>query len=453
MRTPGFDQHGLMAHAVGIDVGTTNVKAILVNSDGDVISSAVRSANNPLNPLADRTIGDLKRWFWRPPRPHGETIADRAVTFLELFYDLVYVTVIAQTAHHLAEHLSIGGFAEFAVIFAVVWVAWINGTLYLELHGHDDGRSRIIVFAQMGILALLAVYAGDAAGAGGRAFGIVYAVFLVVLTVLWYTVWRADRPEFRATTGQYVVGMVVSVVVISIGAFLPAGPRLIVWALFALAWMGGIVLIGRRSPIGLHQGIEPTHSLVERFGLLVIIVLGEVVFGVVSGLSTSERDFLTVATGMMGLLMALGLWWIYFDLVGRRLPRNEGGALSTWMLSHLPITLAIAAAGAGMVSLIGHAHEDGTPIGSAWLLAGAAAVGLLAMVPVERSLVDAERLPAVYRPLNVALISGAALALMVGWLHPTPWLLVLLLVLILSGIWFLAATRFLRTEDWGDASR
>ena len=106
-----------------------------------------------------------------------------------------------------------------------------------------------------------------------------------------------------------------------------------------------------------------------------------------------------------------------------------------------------------MVSLIGHAHEDGTPIGSAWLLAGAAAVGLLAMVPVERSLVDAERLPAVYRPLNVALIGGAALALMVGWLHPTPWLLVLLLVLILSGIWFLAATRFLRTEDWGDASR
>ena len=57
--------------------------------------------------VSDATLGRrFKRWFWRPPRPHGETIADRTVSFLELFYDLVYVVVISQAAHHLTEHVT-----------------------------------------------------------------------------------------------------------------------------------------------------------------------------------------------------------------------------------------------------------------------------------------------------------------------------------------------------------
>src|SRR4029077_4795741 len=57
--------------------------------------------------LSDDTLGRrFKRWFWGPPRPPGEVIADRTVSALELFYDLVYVAVIAQAAHPLAEHVS-----------------------------------------------------------------------------------------------------------------------------------------------------------------------------------------------------------------------------------------------------------------------------------------------------------------------------------------------------------
>jgi uncharacterized membrane protein len=112
--------------------------------------------------MTGETLGRFKRWFWRPPRSHGDTIADRRVSFLELFYDLVYVAVISQAAHHLAEHVSVRGLAEFAVVFALIWIAWINGSLYLELHGREDGRTRSIVFAQMGILVLLAVFTADA---------------------------------------------------------------------------------------------------------------------------------------------------------------------------------------------------------------------------------------------------------------------------------------------------
>lgn len=100
----------------------------------------------------------LRNWF-RPPRAHGEVIEDRTVSFLELFYDLVYVVLIAQLAHTLAVHVDWDGLRDFLVLFVLVWFAWLNGTMYHELHGGEDGRSRSYLFLQMGILAFLAVYA------------------------------------------------------------------------------------------------------------------------------------------------------------------------------------------------------------------------------------------------------------------------------------------------------
>jgi low temperature requirement protein LtrA len=245
-----------------------------------------------------------------------------------------------------------------------------------------------------------------------------------------------------------VAGTGVSVVVIGASALLAATPRLLVWAGLGVAWIVGIVLAARSSRVGL--GLTPTDSLVERFGLFTIIVLGEVVLGVVAGLSGAERDAKTVITGLLALWLGFGFWWIYFDLVGRRLPRADGAAVSNWVISHLPITGSITAAGAGMVSLIGHAHDARTPASTSWLLAGAVATGLLALVLTERALVDAERLSVVFSPLRLALFAGAAAALLVAWLRPAPWLLALLLVAVLSAVWIFAVSRFLRADAWGE---
>ena len=152
----------------------------------------------------------FRRWFWRPPRAHGDVIEGRAVTALELFYDLVYVAVISQAAHHLADHVTVRGLVEFAIVFSLIWIGWTNGSLYIELHGREDGRTRTIVFGQMGILALLAVFTADASDRTGAAFALVYAAFLGALTLLWYSVRhqdRAERPELLSVTGRYVVGM------------------------------------------------------------------------------------------------------------------------------------------------------------------------------------------------------------------------------------------------------
>lgn len=398
----------------------------------------------------------FKQWFWRPPRPHGETVEGRTVSFLELFYDLVYVAVIAQAAHHLAEHPSGRSFAEFAVVFTLIWIAWVNGTLYLELHGREDGRTRTFVFVQMGVLVLLAANTADATGDSGVAFALVYATFLAVMTWLWETVRRQDRrdqPEFTLDTSLYVLGMGASVVVVVVlaSAFLPDDPRLVLWAVVGVAWVLGIALAGRVRQTW-SRAMPPTESLVERFGLFTIIVLGEVVVGVVNGLSIPDRGTKVTTTGMIALVIGFGFWWLYFDLIGRRPPRRDGPALTTWLLSHLPITLSIAAAGAATVSLIAHAGDARAPAATAHLLAGTVALGLLALAVAERALADAERLADVYRPLGPAMLAGAGAALAIGWLRPAPWLLALLLVAVLSVLWFFAVKRFLRADAWGEES-
>jgi low temperature requirement protein LtrA len=393
----------------------------------------------------------FKRWLSRPPRPHGATVFDRRVSFLEVFYDLAYVAVIGQASHQLAVDISARGIVDFAIIFGLIWFAWINGSLYVELHGGEDGRTRNIVFVQMCILVLLAVFTAGAADGDGAAFSVVYCAFLLFMTWLWYTVrdQDRDRPEFLAVTGGYVGGMAVSAAVILGSGFLPADARLAIWAAFVVAWFGALLIVRRQDTV-LSLGTSATDSLVERFGTFTIIVLGEVVLGVVAGLVASERDGLTVGVGLLALWIGFGFWWIYFDLVGRRLPRN-GPALTNWVLSHFPIALSIVAAGAAIVSLIEHAHDARAPAETAWLLAGAVALGLLALIVVEQSLVDAESLASVYRPISLMLVTGAIAALVVGWLRPAPWLLAVLLIVDLSVLWAFAVLRFLSADAWGDA--
>ncbi|HSS62015.1 MAG TPA: low temperature requirement protein A [Candidatus Limnocylindrales bacterium] len=405
----------------------------------------------PSNPATGRAKQVFKSWFWRPPRAHGETIVDRRVSPLELLYDLVYAAVIAQAGNHLAAHVSAGGLIEFAAIFSLTWIAWANGSLYLELHGRSDGRTRTYFFLQIGILAILATYAADAHGSSGSGFAIAYTAFLLVMTWLWIEVRRRDavvRPEFLGDTGRYVVAMVVSVVVICITAFLPDELRLAVWVVFTVSWIILLSLFGR-SRIGLGQGMTPTDSLVERFGTITIIVLGEVVFGVVDGLSQSRPHVATIATGMIALVIGFGLWWIYFDVVGGRLPKPDGGALASWILSHYPITLAIAAAGAGMVSLIEHADDGSTPAATSWLLSGAVAVGLVFLIPTWRALADADSLAPLHRSLLISTVVGALVSVLIGWARPVPWLLALLLVVVLSAVWAVMVRGFAVAGVWG----
>jgi low temperature requirement protein LtrA len=397
--------------------------------DDTEFSTARRSAGRPIR-------YGLRAWFRTPPRRHGEIAAEREVSFLELFYDLVYVVLIGRATHHLAGHVTGRGIVEFAVIFGMIWLAWFNGTFWHELHGREDGRSRNYIFLQMGLLALLAVFAGEAASTDGDAFAITYGILFALLTWQWWQVHRVDTDSrYRPTTMAYIAGMVASTAAVFASAAASDGWRVVIWAVVVTCWVvGGHVLVSIDHTEGFGEGV--TASLVERIGLFTIIVLGETVVGVVGGISEAEhRDATILATGMIGLTVGMGIWWNYFDTLGRRVPGRRGPRLANWLYAHLPLTMAIAGAGAAIVSIVGHAGDDHVPAETAWLFTGAVAVALVAVALACTALPADEFPPGMRRWIGPTLTLAGAVPLASVPLDPAPIVLVGITVVALFAAW------------------
>jgi low temperature requirement protein LtrA len=385
----------------------------------------------------------LRRALWQPPRAHGEQPRERVVGPLELFYDLAVVVLVAQAARRLAGHLTWPGLGEFAVVFTLVWIAWANGSLHHELHGRDDARGRSTFLLQILVLAAMGAFIPQANGARGAAFAVAAGVLFAVLAVLWLLAARGDRPEYRRTSRLFVTGTAACAAVLAGTAFLPASARMPAWGLLDAAYLTGFAAVILAPIPAQAAGLAATDALIERFGTLTIIVLGETLTGVVAGLSGQPVSGLTLAVGLAAVVVGFGAWWTYFDFAGHRRPRPEQTATLQWMLGHLPLTAAIAAMGAAMVSLTGHAHDGRTPAATAWVLGAGAAVVLGATMLVSASLQAWHRDRGLYQPLARTCAAVAVACLGVGAARPAPLILGLTLVLLFGIPWGLAVAHHL----------
>jgi low temperature requirement protein LtrA len=380
----------------------------------------------------------LRRQLWQPPRHHGEQPRERAVGPLELFYDLVVVVLVSQAAHHLAGELSWRGLGEFCAVFALVWIAWLNGSLHHELHGREDARGRSTFLLQIVILAAMGAFIPGAGGAHGAAFALAAAVLFAVLALLWLLAARGDRPEYRFSSRLYVAGTVACAVLLAVTALLPAGPRVLAWGLIDVLYLAGFVTVFLRFIPAQAAVLTVTDSLIERFGAFTIIVLGETLTGVVAGLSAEPVSVMTLSVGLTAVVVGFGAWWTYFDLAGQREPRPTYAADMQWMFGHLPLTAAIAAMGAAMVSLVTHAHDGRTPAATAWMLCAGAAVVLCSTMFLAASLQDWDRDRGLYRPLAWTCGAVAVVCLGVAAARPAPLLVCLALIVLLAIPWSFA---------------
>jgi low temperature requirement protein LtrA len=393
----------------------------------------------------------LRRSLWQPPRHHGEQPRERVVGPLELFYDLAVVVLVAQAAHRLAWHLTWPGLAEFAVVFSLVWIAWANGSLHHELHGHEDARARNTFLLQILTLVALGAFIPQAGGSRGAAFAVAAAVLFAVLAVLWGLAARGDRPEYRRSSRMYVTGTAACAVLLAATALLPASARVPAWGIIDAAYLAGFAAILLTATPAVAAGFAITDALIERFGLLIIIVLGETLTGVVQGLASERVSALTLSVGLVAVVVGFGAWWTYFDFAGHRHLADERAATLKWLLGHLPLTAAIAAMGAAMVSLIRDAHDGRTPAATAWLLCASAAVVLAATMLIAASLAEWGRDRGFYRPLARTCFVAAVTCLGVAALRPAPLILGLALVVLLSIPWVHAVTLRLDGETAEEA--
>jgi low temperature requirement protein LtrA len=353
--------------------------------------------------------------LWHPPARYEDRIRDRRVTFLELFFDLVFVVVLAQLAHRLAEHPSWSGVGWFVFLFCAVWSSWTNGTLYHDLHTTNDVSVRVFTFGQMLAVALMAVYIGHVPGEGVHGFALAYAVNNLLLVVLWFRTGLHD-PAHRAASIPYSSAYFLSAVLFAVSAtFDPPAPYWLWAAGLAIQVAGILIAFYRWTPPSSQAGdavIAATPSLIERFGLFVIIVLGEVIAGAVNGMAEITNLGLDgIVIGLLGVLVAIGLWWIYFDLVSHRAPVTRRTQL--WVYLHLPLVIAMAAGGAGVLNTVEHAAEP-VPDAVRWLLVGSLATAVMSISLITKTLEVRDAQSDLYRTVEAALGVSALLILLVG---------------------------------------
>jgi low temperature requirement protein LtrA len=140
--------------------------------------------------------------------------------------------------------------------------------------------------------------------------------------------------------------------------FVPVPWRFLLWGIalaISLLLLMLTLQIDRKDPEIQEEIIRSstaTPSMVERFGLFMIIVLGEVVAGTIRGVAGQHPLNITVGmTAALGMVIAIGIWWIYFDFISGRPPLPSLIHTRRWLYLHLPMTLGITAVGAAVINL------------------------------------------------------------------------------------------------------
>lgn len=304
------------------------------------------------------------RIWWQKPRKVTERDSERRVTFLELFYDLIFVVIISELAEPLSLDLTYSMLINFAFLFIIVWWSWLNGTAYYELHGNNDIRTRFYIFVQIIMISFMAVFAHDALTTGSVGFAVTYAIYQFILSWLWFRT-GYHNPEHRSLSNPYSITFLIIGLMFLGSIFVDMPARFYIWGfgiILTLSLPFILRVVARRNQAMLEElrhGQLNTASSAERFALFTIIVLGEVIVGVVNGLKNQVTfDLSTLLTGLLGLLIAFGLWWLYFDSIALRIPKQTIFHTTFWVLFHLPLSFSIAAMGAILSYLINHQTQS-----------------------------------------------------------------------------------------------
>jgi low temperature requirement protein LtrA len=315
----------------------------------------------------------------RPPhlRSADGLEAGRRVTWLELFFDLVFVAAVAQVGTHLRDDYSLLGVARFSILFVLIWWAWLGHTTYCTRFDTDDLAQRGLTGLQMFLAIVMAINATGALSSRDSAgFAAAYSVMRLVLVIQYLRVRHVARA--RDLTTRLAAGCAVAAALWLASALV--APPLRFW-LWGLALVIDVVTPILTTSHLIRVPHDAAH-LPERYGLFSIILLGESVVSVMHGMQSQEYWSPRAAlAAIFGLTMIFSVWWCYFDgieAVGERFVRSKRDAVRfhIWSYAHLPLYLAIAITGVGLEHVIVTSTAASMHAPEIWILGGA--VGALA---------------------------------------------------------------------------
>jgi low temperature requirement protein LtrA len=353
--------------------------------------------------------------IWQRPAIRSIEPGHRQATWAELFFDLIFVVAVAQLAAFLLHNLTWRGIGIYMLAYLPVWLGWVFATIYANRFDTDDLGQRFITFAQM--LAVAAM-AASIAEETGLQFAISIAAFRL-LVALSYARVRAAVPAALPIANRTMSQMLVSAGIWIASTFVDGNVRLSFWAVAILVELA-VAFVPQWQRLIASVPLHLTH-LPERFGLFVIIVLGETVLAVVTGVAEADWAATAVVFGAIGLTISFSLWWIYFETVTAEAMHHLGAFRPIgWILAHAPLVMGITALGVGIEITVHfesgeHLHTADALVLGGSLCAALLSLGLLSAADaVGSSRVGAfvHRLPAAVLVFVVALLPISAHAVL-----------------------------------------
>jgi hypothetical protein len=215
-------------------------------------------------------------------RSTGE--AGRKVTWLELFFDLIFVAAVGEVAEPLRHDYALAELARFAPLFILIWWAWMGHTVFSTRFDTDDVVQRGLTFVQIFAVAAMAANAKDALDSRSSAgFAAAYAAVRFVLVAQYVRARHVS--DARALTVRYGTGHGAAALLWLLSALTPAPARFWIWALAFAIDLGTPWLA---VPHSIKVPPDAAH-LPERFGLFTLILLGESVVAVMQGMESQEN--------------------------------------------------------------------------------------------------------------------------------------------------------------------
>ncbi|NEO85011.1 MAG: low temperature requirement protein A [Spirulina sp. SIO3F2] len=358
----------------------------------------------------------------------------RAATQLELLFDLAIVIAIAAAAHGFAHEISAGhlgsGIVKFLMAFLAVWWPWNLFTWFATSFDNDDAIYRInvmvMMFGALFVAANLPIFFKE----DTLTYTFVgYVIMRLAFAVLWLRVGMANV-DYRITAARYALGQIVLQGVWALVIFILASGTPLFFAAYAIAILAELWL-----PWYAEQAANTPwhrHHVIERFGLLNIIVLGEVILGSANALQVEfeegfEGALLSIA--ICAAAIAFSMWWLYF-CEEEHLENIEVKRAFIWGYGHFFVFGAGAAVGAGLDAMVeAIAEQHGTVQVASLTVAIAIALYIVGLWIVRDRY-------ALHQPHGAVLLFFATIIALSGFLpYPPIPATILLIICLIARLW------------------
>ncbi len=294
--------------------------------------------------------------------PRAALRQSESVSFLELFFDLVFVLALTQATALMAADPSWTGLGRGALVLAAMWWAWVGYAWLTSVVDPETVPNRVVIAGAMAALMVAAVAIPGAFGDQALLFAAAYGVVRFgQLALFWLAAPEGEEGDaLRASVGALAIGTTVGVGLIVGAAFTDGALQGGLWALAIAFDMIGPYFFGSEG-----WRVSPKH-FAERHALIIIIALGESIVAIGAGVSGAVESVQVIGI-VLGVSLAFALWWMYFDVVekvaSRRLQMAAPGkeqneiARDSFSYLHFPMVVGIVFVALGLKKTLGHVDE------------------------------------------------------------------------------------------------